>query len=534
MKPILEIAQSWGIREEELKLYGPYIAKVSLKILKRLENSPPGELVIISSMTPTEQGEGKTTTTIGLAQALNRLGKKAIPTLREPSLGPFMGVKGGATGGGRAQVLPSEEINLHFTGDIHAVGSAHNLLASLIDNSIYRGNKFNLNLEKLNWTRVIDINDRSLREICLSFSGKLKEKSYKSSFEITAASEIMAILCLSENFLELKERIGKITIGSDSSGKFIRVKDLGVEGALTFLLKDALKPNLVQTSESGPALVHGGPFANIAHGCNSVLAIKMALPLADLVITETGFGVDLGAEKFIHLVASSFNLSPRLIVIVASLRALKKPGGAKADFKSGMENLEKQLENVQKLGLPPLVVLNKFVGDSTQEIAWVKDYLEEKNIALVVSEIWEQGGKGGESLAQKVLELVKEKKNFKRIYETGFSFKKKVEAVAGELYGAGGVNYSREAEEDLALIEKNGWGELPICLAKTHKSLSDNPELLGRPRNFQVKVERVKVASGAGFLVVYCGKILTLPGLPPHPRAERIDVGEDGEFIEKP
>jgi len=525
MKPIIEIAKNWGLKEEELKLYGPYIAKVSLDMLKRLGDASEGQLVIVSAMTPTNQGEGKTTTTIGLAQALNRLGEKTIPTLREPSLGPVMGIKGGATGGGASKVLPDEEIDLHFTGDIHAVGAAHNLLAALIDNSIYRGNKLQLNREKLFWPRVIDTNDRALREILLSSSGKIDDNPYKTSFEITAASELMAVLCLSESLSELKERIEKIIIGVNFSKGFIRVKDLGVEGALSFLLKDALMPNLVQTSESGPAFVHGGPFANIAHGCNSVLAIKMALKLADLVITETGFGLDLGAEKFMHLVASPFNLSPRAIVIIASLRALKKHGGEKADFKTGIENLEKQIENGKKFGLPVVVALNRFVEDSSREIKWLSDFFARRKIAFTVSEIWEHGGTGGEDLAKKVLEAVRQNKKFNTLYSQKDSLKQKVEAIACQIYGAGGVKYSKEAEKDIALLKKNKLSHLPICIAKTHKSISDNSLLLGRPKGFIINVQRVKPAAGAGFLVVYCGKIITLPGLPLYPRAEKITLG---------
>ncbi len=536
MKPISEIAKNWGVKEEELKCFGPYMAKVSLNLLKRLKNSPEGNLIIISAMTPTNQGEGKTTTTIGLAQALNRLGKKAIPTLREPSLGPFMGLKGGATGGGAAEVLPKDEINLHFTGDIHAVGAAHNLLAALVDNSIYRGNNLKLNPERLFWPRVIDTSDRGLREILLSSSGKIAQNPYKTSFEITAASEIMAVLCLSENFSELKRKIGEIIVGLDFSEKPVRVKDLGAEGALSLLLKDALMPNLVQTSEFGPAFIHGGPFANIAHGCNSILAIKMALKLADFVVTETGFAVDLGAEKFIHLVSSPFNLSPRALVIVASLRALKMHGGEKAGFKLGLDNLSKQIENGEKLGFRVVVALNRFKEDLPQEIKYVEDFFAKKQISLAVSEVWQKGGRGGEDLAKKILEVVNRSggnKTFKGLYTHNNSFKEKVEAIAVEIYGASGVGYSEEAEKDIAFLKKNKLDQMPVCLAKTHKSLSDNPNLLGRPKGFKIKVEKIKPAAGAGFLVVYCGKILTLPGLPLYPRAMRMDLGDDGEIKEK-
>ena len=522
MKPIIGIAKNWGLSEEELKGYGPYTAKVSLEALKRLKNASTGQLVIVSAMTPTNQGEGKTTTAIGLSQAFNRLGKRAIATLREPSLGPFMGMKGGATGGGAAQVLPAEEINLHFTGDIHAVGAAHNLLAALIDNSLYRDNKLNLKPEGFTWPRVIDINDRALREILLSSSGKIKENPYRSFFEITAASEIMAVLCLSESFPELKEKIGKIIIGLNRSGRLIRVTDLGAEGTLAVLLKDALMPNLVQTSEGGLAFVHGGPFANIAHGCNSILSIKMALKLADFVITETGFGLDLGAEKFMHLVASPFNLSPRVLVIVASLRALKMHGGEKADFKVGLENLEKHIENGKRLGLPVVVTLNKFNEDAPREIEWLEKFFAGRRIPFAVSEIWQEGGAGGEKLAGKVLESVKQNKKFKKLYNGSDSFQEKVKAIACKIYGAGGVDYSNEAGKNIALIEKNNLAHLPVCIAKTHKSLSDNPRLLGRPRGFKVNVQRVRPAAGAGFLIVYCGRILTLPGLPLHPRAEEL------------
>ncbi|MEA3369554.1 MAG: formate--tetrahydrofolate ligase [Candidatus Ratteibacteria bacterium] len=533
MKPIIEIAKNWGLQEAELKSYGHYAAKVSLEALKRLKNVSIGQLVIVTAMTPTNQGEGKTTTAIGLSQAFNRLGKRAIPTLREPSLGPLMGIKGGATGGGAAQVLPAEEINLHFTGDIHAVGAAHNLLAALIDNSLFRGNNLDLKPERFTWPRVIDTNDRALREILLSSSGKIKDNPYRSFFEITAASEIMAVLCLSESLPELKEKIGKIIIGLNRSGRLIRVKDLGVEGTLAVLLKEALLPNLVQTSEGGLAFVHGGPFANIAHGCNSILAIKMALKLADFVITETGFGLDLGAEKFMHLVAAPFNLSPRALVIVASLRALKMHGGEKADFKAGLENLEKHIENGKRLGLPVVVALNKFTEDTPGEIEWLENFFTKRKIPFAVSEIWQEGGAGAEKLAGKVLAAVKQNKKFKKLYNGNDSFRKKVEAIACGFYGAGEVDYSSEAEKDIALIGKNNLAHLPVCMAKTHKSLSDNPRLLGRPRGFKVKVQRVRPAAGAGFLVVYCGKILTLPGLPLHPRAERIGPGSNGGIEER-
>lgn len=528
LKPINEIAAQIGINENNLELYGHYKAKISLNIWKGLDKKPDGKLVLVTAMTPTPAGEGKTTTTVGLGQALWSLGEKSMICLREPSLGPCFGIKGGAAGGGYSQVLPMEEINLHFTGDIHAVSAANNLLAAMIDNHIHAGNKLGINPKKITWPRCLDISDRSLREIVVGLgagNGLVRE----DGFVISVASEIMAIICLSCSLEELRSRLEKIIVAQTYDRKPVTAKDLRAAGSMTVLLKDALKPNLVQTLEGSPALIHGGPFANIAHGCNSLMATKLALKLSDIVVTEAGFGSDLGAEKFLDIKCRLGNLEPNAIVLVATVRALKHHGGGY--LTSGIENLGKHIDNLKKFGLPVVVALNQFSSDTVEEQQIVSDYCMQRQVKLVISDVWARGSQGGKELAQEVLRLVKQPSSFKYLYDPKLGIKKAVELLAKEIYGADGVNWSPQAKRDIRRYKNWGLKNLPICVAKTQASLSDNPKLLGRPKGFKITVKEVKLNQGANFFVIIAGNILRMPGLPKTPAAEQIDINKQGQAV---
>lgn len=536
LEPIVDIARKIGIDKSELYLYGESIAKVNISLLKKLKNKKDGKLVLVTAMTPTPAGEGKTTTTVGLGQALWRLGKKAIICLREPSLGPVFGIKGGAAGGGYSQVLPMEDINLHFTGDIHAISAANNLLSAIIDNHMYFGNRSGIDERMITWKRVLDMNDRALRKVIVGLSDK-KQVRREDDFKITVASELMNILCLSLNINNLKNRIANIICCYNHKGEPIYVRDLKVQGALAVLLKQAINPNLVQTTEHTPALIHGGPFANIAHGCNSLIATKLALKLADIVITEAGFGADLGGEKFFDIKCRIGKLKPKAVVLGATIRALRMHGGAKdyskADIKAvekGWPNLEKHIENIQKFNLPLVVAINKFNHDTDEEINLIVKKCKEKDVEVAISDAWEKGSKGGIELAKILLKLLEKDAEFKFLYDLNIPVKEKIEIIAREMYGAGGVIYTNEAEENIALIKKLKLENLPVCMAKTQKSLSDNAKLLGRPRDFKITVQRLAPSTGAGFIVVYCGNIMTMPGLPEKPAAENIDIDENGEI----
>jgi len=535
LEPIQNIAKKIGIKEEYISPYGKYIAKVSINLLKELEDKKDGKLILVTAMTPTKAGEGKTTTTVGLGQAFAKLNKKMIICIREPSLGPCFGIKGGAAGGGYSQVLPMEDINLHFTGDIHAITSANNLLSSIIDNHIYHGNSLKIDPRNITWKRAVDLNDRILRRTHVGCD-KDNKCLRDDNFQITAASEIMAILCLAKDLEDLKSRLSKIIIGFSISGKSLTVKDLKVEGALTVLLKDVINPNLVQTIEKVPAFIHGGPFANIAHGCSSLIATKMALKLADYVVTEAGFGADLGAEKFFDIKCRFGKLNPNAVVIVATIRALKLHGLAKDISKKDVEavekgfaNLEKQIENIKKFNLPVVATINKFENDSEEEINVVIKKCEEKNVKVVISEVHEKGGLGGVELAKEVLNIINGHK-LKFLYDQNDKIKDKIGLIAREIYGADDVNYTDEAEKNIELLEKEGLDKLPVCIAKTQNSLSDNPKLFGRPKNFNITVKNLSVSAGAGFIVVYAGNVMTMPGLPKHPAAEEIDIDDSGKI----
>lgn len=536
LEPIVDIARKIGIDKSELYLYGESIAKVNISLLKKLKNKKDGKLVLVTAMTPTPAGEGKTTTTVGLGQALWRLGKKAIICLREPSLGPVFGIKGGAAGGGYSQVLPMEDINLHFTGDIHAISAANNLLSAIIDNHMYFGNRLGIDERMITWKRVLDMNDRALRKVIVGLSDK-KQVRREDDFKITVASELMNILCLSQNINNLKNRIANIICCYNHKGEPIYVRDLKAQGALAVLLKQAINPNLVQTTEHTPALIHGGPFANIAHGCNSLIATKLALKLADIVITEAGFGADLGGEKFFDIKCRIGKLKPKAVVLGATIRALRMHGGAKdyskADIKAvekGWPNLEKHIENIQKFNLPLVVAINKFNHDTDEEINLIVKKCKEKDVEVAISDAWEKGSKGGIELAKILLKLLEKDAEFKFLYDLNIPVKEKIEIIAREMYGADGVIYTNEAEENIALIKKLKLENLPVCMAKTQKSLSDNAKLLGRPRDFKITVQRLAPSTGAGFIVVYCGNIMTMPGLPEKPAAENIDIDENGEI----
>lgn len=538
IKPITEVAQGLHMDLEELELYGKYKAKISDGYLEKIKNEPDGKLILVTAINPTPAGEGKTTTSVGLGQAFGKLGKKAVIALREPSLGPCFGVKGGAAGGGYAQVVPMEDLNLHFTGDFHAITSANNLLAAMLDNHIQQGNELSIDTRQVVWKRCLDMNDRVLRNVVVGLGSKADGVVREDHFVITVASEIMAVLCLASDMEDLKERLGKMVVAYNFAGEPVTASELNATGAMAALLKDALKPNLIQTLEHTPALIHGGPFANIAHGCNSVRATKAALKMADYVITEAGFGADLGAEKFFDIKCRIAGLKPDAVVLVATVRALKYNGGiAKADLsaentdalKKGIVNLEKHIENLQKYGVPVVVTLNSFITDTEAEISYVKKFCEERSCEFAISEVWGKGGEGGIDLAEKVLETLETKESrFKVLYEDDLPLTGKIESVAKEIYGAGDVSYSPAAVKQLEKLEQLGFGRFPVCMAKTQYSLSDDPSLLGRPENFTLNVREAYVSAGAGFIVVLTGAVMTMPGLPKNPAAYRIDVNEEG------
>lgn len=537
MVHIREVAKKLDITEEELDLYGKYKAKLSDELIHRIENNKDGKLVLVTAINPTPAGEGKTTVTVGLGQALGKMGKKASIALREPSLGPCFGIKGGAAGGGYAQVVPMEDLNLHFTGDFHAITSANNLLAAMLDNHIQQGNALNIDTRQIVWKRCLDMNDRVLRNVVVGLGSKMDGYVREDHFVISVASEIMAILCLANDMDDLKERLGKIIVAYSVDGKPVTAADLKAVGSMAALLKDALKPNLIQTLEHTPAFVHGGPFANIAHGCNSVRATKLALKLSDIVVTEAGFGADLGAEKFMDIKCRKAGISPDAIVLVATVRALKYNGGvAKADLsnenvdalKKGIVNLEKHIENLQQYGVPIVVTLNQFVTDSQAELTFVKEFVENMGCEFALAQVWEKGGEGGLELASKVVDILENKNaDFKMLYEDDMSLEDKIKTIATKIYGANGVTYTAAAKKQLAKITDLGFGNLPVCMAKTQYSLSDDQTKLGRPTDFDINVRDVYVNAGAGFVVAITGSIMTMPGLPKVPAAEGIDVVDD-------
>ena len=538
MEPITKIAAGLDIDAEELELYGKYKAKISDSYMEKVKDKPDGKLILVTAINPTPAGEGKTTTSVGLGQAFAKLGKKAIIALREPSLGPCFGIKGGAAGGGYAQVVPMEDLNLHFTGDFHAITSANNLLAALLDNHIQQGNELNIDTRQIVCKRCEDMNDRVLRNIVVGLGGKMDGFVREDHFVITVASEIMAILCLADDMKDLKERLSRIVVAYNYAGEPVTAGDLKAVGAMAALLKDAIKPNLIQTLEHTPALVHGGPFANIAHGCNSVRATKTALKMADYCITEAGFDANLGAEKFFDIKCRAAGLKPDAVVLVATIRALKYNGGvAKADLNTenlealqkGIVNLEKHIENLHKFGVPVVVTLNSFVTDTEEEISFVRRFCEERNCEFALSEVWAKGGEGGIALAKKVLEtLEKKESHFRLLYQDNISLKEKIETVAREIYGAGNVNFAPIALKQLAKLEELGFGHFPVCMAKNQYSLSDDPKLLGRPVGFELNIREVYVSAGAGFVVVLTGAVMTMPGLPKQPAAYNIDVDDKG------
>lgn len=538
MEPIEKVAEKLGMSSEDLELYGKYKAKLTDAYIESLEDRPDGKLILVTAINPTPAGEGKTTTSVGLGQAFGRLGKKAVIALREPSLGPCFGIKGGAAGGGYAQVVPMEELNLHFTGDFHAITSANNLLAALLDNHIQQGNELQIDTRQIVWKRCMDMNDRVLRNIVTGLGSKTDGFVREDHFVITVASEIMAILCLADNMKDLKERLSRIIVAYNFAGEPVTAGDLQAVGAMAALLKDALKPNLIQTLEHTPALVHGGPFANIAHGCNSVRATRAALKMADYCITEAGFGADLGAEKFFDIKCRMTGLKPDAVVLVATVRALKYNGGvAKEDLGTenpealakGIVNLEKHIENLQKYGVPVVVTLNSFATDTRAEIDFVRDFCESRNCEFAMSEVWAKGGEGGIALAKKVLETLETKEsNFRLLYENELPLEEKIRTVATEIYGAGSVSFTPAARKQLQKLTELGFGEFPVCMAKNQYSLSDNPKLLGRPRGFELTVREAYVSAGAGFVVVLTGDVMTMPGLPKRPAAYGIDVNDDG------
>lgn len=538
MLPITEVAGKLGIGEEDIELYGRYKAKLSMDLIKRVQDKPDGKLILVTAITPTPAGEGKSTTTVGLAQGLAKIGQKVIVALREPSLGPCMGIKGGAAGGGYSQVVPMEDINLHFTGDFHAITSAHMLLAAMLDNHIQQGNALNIDPRRIVWKRVVDMNDRELRNIVVGLGGKAHGVPRQDGFDITVASEVMAILCLATGLHDLKERLSKIIVAYDYSGNPITAGMLKAQGAMAALLKDAVKPNLVQTLENVPAIIHGGPFANIAHGCNSVMATKTALKLADYTITEAGFGADLGAEKFFDIKCRYAGLKPDAVVLVATVRALKMHGGVpKTDLatpdveavKRGIVNLEKHIENIKQYGLPLVVAINAFAQDTPEELEAIRSHCAAHGVNVALSEVFAKGGEGGIELAKEVVALATSgKADFKLLYGEELSLKEKIETIAKKIYGAVGVNYTKEANNALKDFEKMGYGHLPVCMAKTQYSFSDDPALLGRPEGFKITIKNCRIAAGAGFVVVLTGDIMTMPGLPKVPAAEKIDVSDDG------
>ncbi len=540
MQPIIEVARSVGLSEDDIDLYGKYKAKVSLDVWHRLEGEPSGKLVLVTAITPTPAGEGKTTTTVGLGQALNRIGKKAIIALREPSLGPSFGIKGGAAGGGYSQVIPMEDINLHFTGDIHAVTTAHNLLAAMLDNHLHQGNQLNIDPRQVVLRRAMDLNERALRNIVLGLGGRINGVPRESGFDITVASEVMAALCLATDLMDLKERFKRIVVAYTYDGRPVTADDLKAAGSMALLMKDAIKPNLVQTLENTPAFVHGGPFANIAHGANSIMATRIGMKLADYMITEAGFGADLGAEKFFNIVCRYGQMKPSAVVLVATIRALKNHGGVAKDrlgeknmeaLEKGVENLEKQLENIQKFGLPVVVALNEFPTDTSEEVDFVIDKCSAMGADVALSQVWAKGGAGGEELAKKVIAATEKPSEFKFLYELNKPLRDKIETVCKEIYGADGVSYTPEASRLLQKFEDLGYGNLPVCMAKTQYSLSDDPDKKGRPRNFNVTIREVRLSAGAGFVVALTGTIMTMPGLGKTPAAEKIDIKPNGEIV---
>ena len=541
MEPIINIAKKIGLEEDDIELYGKYKCKISLDAIKRLENNKDGKLVLVTAINPTPAGEGKSTVTVGLGQALNKIGKNTVIALREPSLGPVFGIKGGAAGGGYAQVVPMEDINLHFTGDMHAITSANNLLCAAIDNHIHQGNLLRIDSRRIVFKRVMDMNDRALRNIVVGMGGKINGFLREDGFMITVASEIMAILCMASDLEDLKERMGNILIAYNLDGEPVYAKELEVQGAMALLMKDAIKPNLVQTLENTPAIIHGGPFANIAHGCNSIIATKTALKMSDITITEAGFGADLGAEKFLDIKCRYGNLNPDCVVLVATIRALKHHGGVKKDelntsnvdaLNKGMKNLEKQIENIKAYGVPVVVAINKFITDSDEEVKAIEDFCKNIGVEVSLTEVWEKGGEGGIDLANKVIKTMEiEPSNFKMIYDSEESIKDKILKIVQTIYGGKGVNYTPQALKQIAEIEKFNLDKLPICMAKTQYSLSDNPSLLGRPENFDITVKEVRVSNGAGFIVVLTGDVMTMPGLPKVPAANRMDIKDNGEIV---
>ena len=538
MQKITDVAAKLGISEDDIELYGRYKAKLSMDLIRRMENEKPGKLVLVTAITPTQAGEGKSTTTVGLAQGLHKIGKKVIVALREPSLGPCMGIKGGAAGGGYSQVVPMEDINLHFTGDFHAITSAHMLLSAMLDNHIQQGNALNIDPRRIVWKRVVDMNDRELRNIVVGLGGKAHGVPRQDGFDITVASEVMAILCLANSLHDLKERLSKIIVAYDYSGNPVTAGQIKAHGAMAARLKDAIKPNLVQTLENVPAIIHGGPFANIAHGCNSVMATKTCMKLADYTITEAGFGADLGAEKFFDIKCRYAGLKPDAVVIVATVRALKMHGGVpKTDLKTpnveavkaGLCNLEKHIENVKKFGVPAVVAINIFAQDTAEELEAVREHCAKHGVNVALSDVFAKGGEGGIELAKEVVALAESgKANFKPIYELDIPLKAKIETIAKEIYGADGVNYTKEADKALKEFEALGYGNLPVCMAKTQYSFSDDQTLLGRPSGFTITIKNCRIAAGAGFIVVLTGDIMTMPGLPKVPAAEKIDVSDEG------
>ena len=538
MEPIAKIAEKIGVKAEELEFYGNDKAKLSGAVWERVKTNSDGKLVLVTAINPTPAGEGKTTTTVGLGQAMAKIGKKAMIALREPSLGPVMGIKGGAAGGGYAQVVPMEDINLHFTGDFHAITAANNLLCAMIDNHIMQGNALGIDPTKIAFKRVMDMNDRALRQVVVGLGGKTNGYVREDGFMITVASEVMAILCMAENLTDLKARLGRIVVGYTYDGAEVKARDLKAEGAMCALLKDAIKPNLVQTLENTPCLMHGGPFANIAHGCNSVQATKLALKLSDYVITEAGFGADLGAEKFLDIKCRVANLKPSAVVLVATVRALKYNGGvAKADLgeentealSRGIVNLGKHIENLRLYGIPVLVAINRFGQDTDAELKMIEQYCLDNGADFALSEVFAKGGEGGVALAEKLVEVIERTESrFAPIYDETLPIKEKIETIVQKIYGGDGVSYTAAAEKQIAALEQAGYGKLPVCMAKTQYSLSDDAKLLGRPSGFTVTVKEVRVFAGAGFVTVYAGSIMTMPGLPKSPAAERIDISENG------
>jgi formate--tetrahydrofolate ligase len=541
MLHISKIAEKLGIPEDDLELYGKYKAKLSENLWDKVKNNADGKLILVTAINPTPAGEGKTTTTVGLGQAMEKIGKKAAIALREPSLGPVMGIKGGAAGGGYSQVVPMEDINLHFTGDMHAITAANNLLSAAIDNHIQQGNILNIDPRQIVWKRCMDMNDRALRNVIVGLGGKVNGVPREDGFNITVASEVMAILCLASDLKDLRNRLGRIIIGYNYSGDPITARDIKVDGAMTLLLKDAIKPNLVQTLEGTPAIMHGGPFANIAHGCNSITATKLALKLSDYVITEAGFGADLGAEKFFDIKCRFAGLKPNAVVLVATIRALKYNGGVKKEdlkhenvdaLSKGFSNAEKHIENLKKFGVPVIVAINHFDTDSEKEIQLVYDRCSSMGVEVAFSDVFLKGGEGGIELAEKLVSLIDTvNSNFAPIYDSSLSIKEKVNIIVSEIYGGNNVVYTAAAEKAIAKIEEMGLDKIPVCMAKTQYSLSDNPSLLGRPTGFEVTVKEVRISAGAGFIVVLTGDIMTMPGLPKTPAAEKIDIQDDGTIV---